>query len=222
MYSNGFILKVYNTIKSIAQKENVVKLAVVTGSTRPGRVTQRQSKWIIKTAEQMDGVEVEHIDLKDYPLPFFNEAISPRYNQDRDVAPEVQKWLDKIGSFDAYIYVTPEYNHSIPGELKNAFDYQTWELKHKPAAIASHGTVGGARAAMHLKEILSEGQAAVIPKFSAVAHMSNLINEDGELLAEAAANPYGPQSQLQAMLDELKWYSDALAPARERELAKTA
>lgn len=199
-----------------------MKLAVVTGSTRPGRVTDRQSKWIIKTAEKLDGVQVEHVDLKDYPLPFFNEAISPRYNPDRKPEPAVQKWLDKISSFDAYIYVTPEYNHSFPGELKNTFDFQTWELWRKPVAIASHGTVGGARAAVHLKEVLSEAQAAVVPKFSAIAHMSDLIDEDGNLSAEAAANPYGPQTQLNVLLDELKWYSDALASARvpKEELSK--
>ncbi len=192
-----------------------MKLAVITGATRPNRQTPRQSAWIANTAAQIEGVEVEHVDLKDYPMPFFNEAISPRYNPDRTPEPAVQKWLDKIDSFDAYVFVTPEYNHSIPGELKNVFDYMTWELKHKPAAVASHGTVGGARAAMVLKEVLSEGQAVVIPKFSAVHGISELISEDGVLDATAAANPYGPQGQLNSMLEELKWYSDALAAARQ-------
>jgi NAD(P)H-dependent FMN reductase len=191
-----------------------MKLAVITGATRPGRLTPRQSTWIVKTASKIEGVDVEHVDLKDYPLPFFNEPISPRYNPDRKPEPAVQKWLDKIGEFDAYIFVTPEYNHSIPGELKNVFDFMTWELKRKPAAVASHGTVGGARAAMQLKEVLSEGQAVVIPNFSAVAHMSDLIDDEGNLDAEAAANPYGPQGQLDGLLTELKWYSDVLAAAR--------
>jgi NAD(P)H-dependent FMN reductase len=193
-----------------------MKLAVITGSTRPGRMTPRQSAWIVNTASKLDGVEVEHIDLKDYPLPFFNEAISPRYNPSRVPEPAVQKWLDKIGSFDAYIFVTPEYNHSIPGELKNVFDFLTWELKHKPAAVASHGTVGGARAALQLKEILSEGQAVVIPNFSAIAHMSDVIDETGTLDATAAANPYGPQGQLDGLLAELNWYSDILSEARAK------
>lgn len=191
-----------------------MKLAVITGSTRPGRVTPRQSKWIINTATKVEGIEAEHVDLQDFPLPFFNEPISPRYNPDRVPAPEVQKWLDKIGSFDAYVWVTAEYNHTIPAELKNVFDFMTWELQYKPSAVASHGTVGGARAAITLKEVLSEAQSVVIPKFNVIAHMSDLIDEDGVLDAEAAANPYGPQGQLEAMLKELKWYSDALATAR--------
>lgn len=191
-----------------------MKLAVITGSTRPGRTTHKQSAWIVATAKQLSGVEVEHVDLRDFPLPLFNEAVSPRYNPNRTPEPAVQKWLDKIGSFDAYIYVTPEYNHSMPGELKNSFDYLTWELKRKPTAIASHGTVGGARAAMHLKEVLSEAQSVVIPNFNAIAHMSDLIDEDGTLDAAAAANPYGPQAQLDSLLGELQWYSDALSAAR--------
>jgi NAD(P)H-dependent FMN reductase len=191
-----------------------MKLAVITGATRPGRQTPRQSQWIVNSAQKLEAVEVEHVDLADYKLPFFNEAISPRYNPNRDIDPAVQQWLDKINEFDAYIFVTPEYNHSIPAELKNVFDYMTSELKHKPVAIASHGTVGGARAAMHLKEILSEGQAAVIPQFSTVHGISELISEDGVLDATAAANPYGPQGQLNSLLTELKWYSDALSAAR--------
>jgi NAD(P)H-dependent FMN reductase len=195
-----------------------MKLAVITGTSRPGRATHKQSQWIINTAEKIEGLEVEHVDIKNYPLPFFNEAVSPRYSPERTPSAEVQKWLDKIGSFDAYIYVTPEYNHSIPAELKNTFDFMTWELKRKPAAIASHGTVGGARAAMHLKEILSEAQAVVIPKFSAVAGMSELIDDNGNLDAAVAANPWGPQGQLDSLLEELVWYSNALTAARE-ELA---
>jgi NAD(P)H-dependent FMN reductase len=191
-----------------------MKLAVVIGTTREGRQTPKQARWIANTAEKLADTTVEIVDLADYDLPIFNEAISPRYNPNREIAPEVQPWLDKIGSFDAYVFVTPEYNHSIPGVLKNAFDYLTWELLKKPTAVASHGTVSGARAAMHLKEILSEAQSVVIPKFSAVHGMSELITEDGVLDAEAAANPYGPQGQLDALLEELKWYSDALSAAR--------
>ncbi len=191
-----------------------MKLAIVIGTSRPGRVTPRQADWIAKTAAAMPDVVAEQIDIADYPMPFINEAISPRYNPSRKIDPKVQKWLDKIDQFEAYVFVTPEYNHSIPGELKNAFDYMTLELKRKPTAIAAHGTVGGVRAAMHLREILSEAQSVPIPKFSAVHGVSKLIDEAGNLSEAAQANPYGPQTQLQAMLDELKWYSDALSAAR--------
>lgn len=192
-----------------------MKLGIIIGATRPGRTTPRQASWVAKTAGQVDDIDVEVVDLKDYPLPLFNEAISPRYNPDRKIEPAVQKWIDKLGEFDAYVFVTPEYNHSIPGVLKNAFDFLTWELNRKPAAIVSHGTVGGARAAMHLKEILSEGKAVPIPNFVALAGMSDLIDEQGNLAEAAKANPYGPQATLESLLEELQWYSNALSAARE-------
>jgi NAD(P)H-dependent FMN reductase len=194
-----------------------MKLAVILGTTRQGRQTPKETSWVVKTAEAIDDVNVELIDLADYPLPFFDEAISPRYNPDRDIHPEVVKWLDKVNEFDAFIFATPEYNHSIPAVLKNAIDYLTWELKHKPVAVVSHGSAGGARAAVHLKEILSESQAAVIPNGVALTAMSDMIDEQGNLGEPFKANPYGPHTQLTMLISELKWYSDALAAARASE-----
>jgi NAD(P)H-dependent FMN reductase len=193
-----------------------MKLGVIVGTTRQGRQSLKQAKWVVRTAKELDGVEVELIDLTDYPMPFFDEAISPRYNPDRTPAPEVQKYLDVMGAQDAYIFVTPEYNHSIPAILKNSFDYLTFEMNRKPAAIVSHGTVGGARAAMHLKEIISEGKAVPIQNFVAFAHMSDSIDDDGNLSEELKTAPYGPQTVLNGLLDELTWYSDALAAARAK------
>ena len=200
-----------------------MKLAIVVGSTREGRQTLKQAKWVLKTAKQNEDTEVELVDLANYPMPFMDEPISPRYNQNRQIDPRVKKFLDKINEFDAYVFVTPEYNHSIPAVLKNAFDYITWELQRKPAAIVSHGTVGGARAAMHLKEIISEARAVPIPSFVAFPHMSDNIDEEGKLNEELLSNPYGPQATLENMLDELEWYSKALAAARapKKELVAT-
>lgn len=191
-----------------------MKLAVVVGTTREGRQSLKQAKWVVNTAKQNEDIEVELVDLANYPMPFFDEAISPRYNPNRSPDPRVQKWLDKVSEFDAYVFVTPEYNHSIPGVLKNAFDYLTWELNRKPAGIVSHGTMGGARAAMHLKEIISEGRAVPIPNFVAMHGMSEQISDDGKLKEELLSNPYGPQATLETLLDELQWYSNALATAR--------
>lgn len=195
----------------------MTKIAVIVGTNREGRQTIKQAKWVFNTAKEQLDAEVELVDLKDYPMPIFTEAISPRYNPDRHPDPIAQKWMDKLEEFDAYIFVTPEYNHSMPGVLKNSFDYLTWQLKRKPAAIVSHGTVGGARAAMHLKEVISEGQAVPIPNFVAFAHMSESIDDDGKLSEEVKANPYGPQAALEALLSELTWYSDALSAARAKE-----
>ncbi|MBC7707649.1 NAD(P)H-dependent oxidoreductase [Polaromonas sp.] len=194
-----------------------MKLQVIVGSTRPGRATLSVAKWVAAEAAIVEGAEVELVDLQEYGLPFFNEAISPRYNPDRQPAPEVQKWLDKIAEADAYVFVTPEYNHSMPGALKNAIDFMTYEMKHKPAAVVSHGGVGGARAATHLKEVLSEATATIIPsgvQFVGYVAQGGLIDEDGNLDETIKANPYGPQGAVTGMLADLKWHSDALAAAR--------
>lgn len=191
-----------------------MKLAIVLGSTRQGRQSDRQAKWILNTAQQTEGITAEIIDLKDYPMPFFDEPISPRYNPNRDIDPTAQKWLAKLDEYEAYIFVTAEYNHSIPAVLKNALDYVTFEMNRKPSTIASHGTVGGARAAMHLKEILSESKSVPIQNAIALAGMSDKIDEQGNLDAELKAAAYGPQAALDALLAELKWYGDALTAAR--------
>jgi NAD(P)H-dependent FMN reductase len=165
----------------------------------------------------MEGVEAELIDLKDYPMPFFDEPTSPRYNQNRQIDPAVKPWLDKLNEKDAYLFVTPEYNHAIPGVLKNALDYVTWEIQRKPAAVISHGSAGGARAAINLKVVLSESRAVPLPTFTplTMTGMSEQIDDDGNLTEAGKANPRDPQGALQAALEELKWYSDALAAARQ-------
>ncbi len=196
-----------------------MKLAVIIGTTREGRKTPQQAKWVFNTAKQLQGVEAELVDLKDYPMPFFTEPVSPRYNPERKIDPAVIPWLKKLEEFDAYIFVTPEYNHSVPGVLKNALDYVTWELLHKPAAVVSHGTQAGARAMTDLKEILSESRAVPIPTVSstAMSGMSEIIDENGNLSEAAKANPYGPKAGLDALLADLKWYSDALSTARAND-----
>lgn len=193
-----------------------MKLAVIIGSTRQNRKTPNQAKWVANAARNMDDVEVEILDLKDYEMPFFDEPMSPRFNPDREIDPAARPWLKKLEEFDAYVFVTPEYNHSIPGVLKNALDYVTWEIQRKPVAIVSHGSAGGARAQIALKVILSESKAVPIPIPTplAMVGMSEKIDEEGNLTEELKALPNGPQSALESTLAELKWYSDALSEAR--------
>jgi NAD(P)H-dependent FMN reductase len=195
-----------------------MKVAVIIGAIREARKTPQQAKWVIKTLEAMEGVAAELVDLKEYPLPLFNEPVSPRYNPQRQIDPAAQKWLDKLAEFEAYVFVTPEYNHSVPGALKNALDYVDWQLLRKPAAVVSHGSAGGARAEVALKEILSESRMVPMPTVPGVAmtHMSEKIDEDGNLDETEKTNPYGPQAALEMLLKELQWYSDALTPARAK------
>jgi NAD(P)H-dependent FMN reductase len=193
-----------------------MKVAVIIGAIREARKTPQQAKWVMKTLEAMEDVDAEMVDLRDYPMPLFNEPASPRYNPQRKIDPAAQKWLDKLAEFEAYVFVTPEYNHSVPGALKNAIDYVDWQLARKPAAVVSHGSAGGARAEVALKEILSESRMVPMSTIPGVAitGMSEKIDEDGNLAEAERANPYGPQSALETLLKELQWYSDALAAAR--------
>ena len=192
-----------------------LKIAVIVGTVREGRVTPKQAKWVANALQEREGVEVNILDLAEYDLPFFAEPVSPRYNPNRVVEGDVKRWLDDLASADGYVVVTPEYNHSIPGVLKNAFDYVDFQLNRKPSAIVSHGTVGGARAAMHLKEILSEGKTVPIPEFVAFDGISEVIDDEGNTTEEVKANPYGSDYALNGLVDSLLWYADALKTARE-------
>lgn len=191
-----------------------INLKIVIGSTRPGRISGRVAKWVESEARAAEGARAAVIDLADFNMPFMNEPISPRYNPSRELDPQVARWLAELSKGDAYVFVTPEYNHSVPGVLKNALDFVTSELSRKPATVVAHGTVGGARATMHLKEILSESGAAVLPKAVALPGAAQVIDEQGRLAAAEAAKPYGPKTALSATLDELLWYGRALKTAR--------
>lgn len=192
-----------------------MKLAVILGTVRQGRHTEKLAKWVVDNAKDLPDTEVELLDLKDYPMPFFDEPVSPKFNPDRHPKPEVKKWLDKLAEKDAYVVVTPEYNHSIPGVLKNALDYPDFQLAKKPFAIVSHGSAGGARAASHLKHIISEARGVAISTNVAITmRVSEVFDEDGSLAEEISSKDHGPHTSLEASLKELKWYSDALATAR--------
>jgi len=194
-----------------------MKLQIIIGSSRPGRVSDRVAKWVEQEAANLENFDIELIDLADYDMPLFNEAISPRYNPDYQPTATVQKWLSKLAQADAYVFVTPEYNHSIPAVLKNALDYVKNEFVHRPAAIVSHGGVGGARATEHLKNILSEVGLIVIPKnvaFVGMLAMNPTIDEQGNADQSITGNPHGPQAALKAALQDLAWYSSALKAAR--------
>jgi len=191
----------------------MTKIAVIVGSTRQGRVSDKLAKWVAEEVKKES--EVEILDLKDYPLPFFDEAISPRYNPDRKPAPEVKKWLDKVAEFDGYVLVTPEYNRSTSAVLKNALDSLDYQMDRKPVALVGHGSTGGAQAVANLRMALPGVGAVSVPQalFFSDA-VGDAIDEAGILKAELVDNPYGPQVGLKAAIDALKWYADALSAAR--------
>ncbi len=190
------------------------KIAVIVGSTREGRQTDKLAGWVAK--ELSKHADVETLDLRDYSMPFFDEAISPRYNPERKPTAEVKKWLDKVAEFDGYAIVTPEYNRATSAVLKNALDYLAYEMENKPVALVGHGSTGGAQAVANLRMALPGTGAVTIPQALFFSdHLSESINDAGELKQELRDKPYGPQTQLETQAKSLVWYAEALAAARQ-------
>lgn len=192
-----------------------MKLQIIVGATRSGRITDRVAKWVAKEAENLADTQVEVVDLVDYPMSFFDEAISPQYNPNRTPTPEVKKWLDKVGQADAFVLVTPEYNRSTSAVLKNALDYLDFQFAKKPVQLVAHGSTGGAQAVASLRIILPGVQAVAMPQALFLTDRPNeVLDEEGNLSNDLEASPYGPQANLKNALTTLKWYSDALSAAR--------
>ncbi len=136
----------------------MTKIAVILGRTRPRRNGEAVAKWIYELAKKRTDAEFELVDVADYNLPLYDEpypAMMQKYTKEH-----TKKWSQKINEFDGYIFVTPEYNHSIPGALKNAIDFLNVEWKNKAAGFVSYGSAGGSRAVEHLRQIVGELQMA--------------------------------------------------------------
>lgn len=192
-----------------------LNVQIIVGTTRQGRVSDRVGKWVQAQAAGIEGVNAEIVDLAEYPMPFFDEAVPPKYNPERSPAPEVKKWLDKLAEADAYVIVTAEYNRSMPAVLKNALDYVGYEMSGKPAALVAHGSTGGAQAVASLRITVPGAGAFTIPAATFFSdYAANHISEEGELSEELKAKPNGPQTALQATLAELVEFGNALKAAR--------
>ena len=121
------------------------RIAVIIGSTRPSRFADKPAQWILKQARARDDIDVELVDLRDYPLPFFDEMASNRWMPSQN--PEAVRWQQTVGRFDGFIFVVPEYNHSISAVLKNALDQAYKEWNRKPFTAIGYGGTGAALSA---------------------------------------------------------------------------
>lgn len=192
----------------------MARIGVIIGSVREGaRVSEPIAKWVAKSLEGK--AEAEIVDLKDYPLSFMDEGGSPRYNPERKPKLATQKWLDKIAEFDGYVVVTPEYNRATSAVLKNAIDHVDYQMDNKPVALVGHGSSGGAQAIATLR-ITFPGIG--VPTLPTAVFLQNTIveniSESGELATEVASEPFGPQVQLDGMVDSLLAYTEALKTLR--------
>lgn len=144
-----------------------LQIGIIVGSTREGRVSPQVAQWVKEQAEAFNNNQYEIVDVKDYQLPMLGESA--------DIS-GVERWNTKLAELDGFIFVTAEYNHSIPASLKNALDSAKDAWNNKPAGIVSYGSLGGARAAEHLRTILGELQMADVRGHVALSMFTDFEN----------------------------------------------
>ena len=183
----------------------MVKIAVIVGSTRPGRKALDVARWVMDRAQGRSGASYELVDIQDFGLPLLDEPVPPSMGQYSK--PHTLAWAAKIAQFDGFVFVTPEYNHATSGALKNAIDFLYKEWNNKAAGFVGYGSVGGARAIESLRLVMGELMVADV---RAQVMLSLFTDFDGE-----RPNPPERQEQaLDAMLDQVVAWSRALKTLR--------
>jgi NAD(P)H-dependent FMN reductase len=185
----------------------MTKVGIILGSTRPGRNGEAVAKWVYDIASRRSDAEFELVDLLDYNLPHLDEAVPPSMGQYANE--HTRQWAAKIAEFDAYVFVTPEYNHSTSGALKNAIDFLYAEWNNKAAGFVSYGSAGGTRAVEHLRLIAAELQIADVRAQVALSLFTDFENF-------SVFKP-GPQHEasLTTVLDQTVTWGKALATVRK-------
>ena len=184
----------------------MTQIGIILGSTRPNRNGEQVAKWVLDIASRRNDANYELVDLRDYPLPHLDEPLPPSLGQYQN--DHTKEWADKIASFDGFVIVTPEYNHSTSGVLKNAIDYLYGEWNNKAVGFVSYGAAGGARAAEHLRLVAGELQMADVRQqvmLSLVTEFENFRTFKPRNYNVAALN---------TLLDQVVAWSMALAPLR--------
>jgi NAD(P)H-dependent FMN reductase len=184
----------------------LTRIGIILGSTRPNRNGEQVAKWVLEIASRRDDAEFELVDLRDYPLPHLDEPMPPSLGQYQN--DHTKEWADRIASFDGFVMVTPEYNHSTSGVLKNAIDYLYAEWNNKAVGFVSYGSVGGARAAEHLRLVAGELQMADVRQQVALSMFTEF--ENFSVLNPSDFN----LAALDTLLDQVIAWSTALAPLR--------
>lgn len=184
-----------------------LKIGIILGSTRPGRLGAQVADWVLAQAGQRTDATYELVDLEDFDLPLLDEVIPPsqaQYQNDHTKA-----WAAKVAEFDGYVFVTPEYNHSTSGALKNALDFVYGEWNNKAAGFVSYGAAGGVRAVEHLRTIVGELQIADVRQQVAISLLA-----DFEQWTTLKPVPQY-EAPLSVLFDQLVAWSGALKGVRE-------
>jgi len=195
-----------------ASLASMTVISAIVGSTREGRFSEKPAKWILQHLKKRDGVDARLLDLRDFPMPFFDQRTTPATPGRPPYKNEVvQRWTAAITQSDGFVFVTPEYNYGPSAVLKNAIDWVYPEWNRKAAAFVSYGSAMGARSVQQLRETVIELQVAPIrssvhiPLATLWAHYTGGDVDAG--LAELEAPPG-------AMIDDLLWWTAASKTAR--------
>ncbi|ACS59885.1 NADPH-dependent FMN reductase (plasmid) [Rhizobium leguminosarum bv. trifolii WSM1325] len=192
------------------------KIAIIIGSTRPTRFADKPAQWILKQAQARDDIDVEILDLRDHPLPFFDEVASNAYAPSQSA--EAVRWQHTVARYDGYIFVVAEYNRSITGVLKNALDQSYVEWARKPFTAIAYGTAGGSRALEHLRGIGVELQ--MVSTHAAVhiggSDFFTVFSMGGNKPIEEIEANLLPSAK--TALDELVWWAKATMAAKASEV----
>lgn len=186
-------------------------IQIILGSTRPNRRGEVVAKWALGEIKKHSEIEAELLDLRDWPLPFFNEVASPDSLEGKYSVDIAKQWAAKVGGADGFIIVTPEYNHGYPAVLKNALDYAYSEWNRKPVAFISYGGAsGGARSVEQLRQVVVAMEMVPVPKALAIASIKRQIDENGQLKEQEVLN-----KKLSSLFEELLWWVRTLKHGRE-------
>jgi NAD(P)H-dependent FMN reductase len=183
-----------------------LQIGIILGSTRPNRNGEQVARWVLDVATQRTDAAFELVDLRDYPLPHLDEPLPPSLGQYQ--GDHTKAWAAKIGQFDGFVIVTPEYNHGTSGVLKNALDFLYAEWNNKAVGFVSYGAVGGARAVEHLRLVVAELQMADVRQQVALSLVTEFEN-----FSVFKPGDYNVPA-LTTLLDQVIAWSGALAPLR--------
>lgn len=189
----------------------MTKIAIITGSTRPGRINYGLAEWLFDRAVERGDADYELVDIADYNLPVLDEALpagSGQYSHEH-----TKTWAAKIAEFDGFIFVTGEYNHSVPPALANAISFLNREWANKAAGIVGYGSAMGVRAVEHLRGILSELQVAHVQKQGMFSLFTDFENFSTFKPTELQAQSVEP------MFDQLLVWTKAMEQVRSGALA---
>jgi len=184
----------------------MIKVAIIIGSTRPGRKAEAVARWVYDIAAKRSDASFEVVDIASFNLPLLDEPAPPMMNQYSK--PHTKAWAAKIATFDAFVFVTPEYNHGTSGALKNAIDFLFREWNDKAAGFVGYGGVGGARAVEQLRLVMGEIKIADVR-----AQVALSLYADFENFTTFKPGPR-QEASVQAMLDDLVPWGQALQTLR--------